>query len=150
MGKDTKKESKKGKVKEEQTGGGNCRWSEADDALLVETMTVEKAAGRWGDNNPKSTAWVACETALAGSEEESGGAHKTITVLKSRWQKVRLDYVHVCTYLTLYSSKRNMILSRSSAIYRDSAGTMRRSMSRRFRLYGMNTSRYAWPIYMRD
>jgi len=143
MNKDTKKERKKSKVKDEQTGGENSKWSEADDALLVETMTLQKAEGGWGDNNPKPIAWTACEKALAGSEKESGGARKGITVLKSRWQKVCLDYVLVCAYLTICSSNRNMTLSRSSAISQDSAGTMRRSMSRRFRVFGKSTSRYA-------
>src|ERR1700677_180220 len=72
MNKDTKKERKKSKVKDEQTGGENSKWSEADAALLVETMTLQKAEGGWGDNNPKPIAWTACEKALARSEKESG------------------------------------------------------------------------------
>lgn len=143
MNKDTKKERRKSKVKDEQTGGENSKWSEADDALLVETMTLQKAEGGWGDNNPKPIAWTACEKALARSEKESGGACKGITVLKSRWQKVCLDYVLICMYLTICSSNRNMTLSRSSAISQDSAGTMRRSMSRCFQVFGKSTSRYA-------
>ena len=55
-------------------------------------------------------------------------------------------YIHACAYLTIYSSKKNLILSRSSRIYWDLAGTMQWSMC--FQLYGMSTSRYAWPIYM--
>ena len=41
--KTTKKEKKKGKEKEEQTRPGNSKWSEADEALLVETMAEQKA-----------------------------------------------------------------------------------------------------------
>ena len=87
------KKDKKGKVKDEESGGGNAKWSDADDALLVATMTTQKADSYWGDNNPKAVVWTACEKALAGSEKESGGAPKNIGVLKSRWQKVRLGYV---------------------------------------------------------
>ena len=97
-----KKEGKpKGKGKEnEDSGNENSKWSKADEALLIHTLTEQKADGHWGDNNPKATTWQACLTALAGSEKESGGAPKGVTVLKSRWQKVRHSYVYVCAYLT--------------------------------------------------
>lgn len=111
-------------------------------------MTAQKAGTSWGDNNPKPTAWVACEKALTGSEKESGGVPKTVGILKSCWQKVGLDYVCVCAYLTICSSKRNMILSKSSAIYQDLAGTMWQSMSRQLQLYGTSTPRCTWLIYM--
>ena len=140
--KTTKKEKKKGKEKEEQTRPGNSKWSKADEALLVETMAEQKAGTGWGDNNPKPIVWTACELVLAGSKKISGGAPKTIGVLKSRWQKVCPDYVHVCAYLTICSSKRNMILSRNYGVYQDSAGMKQRSRSMHFCLYGMNTSRY--------
>ena len=39
------KKDKKGKVKDEESGGGNAKWSDADDALLVATMTTQKADG---------------------------------------------------------------------------------------------------------
>jgi hypothetical protein len=112
---------KKAKAKDEP-GNESSKWSEADEALLVETLTLQKAAGAWGDNNPKATAWQACQKALAGSEKESGGAPKVISVLKSRWQKVRPGYVHVCAYLMICSSKWNMSLSRGSAISPELAG----------------------------
>ena len=80
-----KKEGKpKGKGKEnEDSGNKNSKWSEADEALLIHTLTEQKVDGHWGDNNPKATAWQACLTALAGSEKESGGAPKGVTILKS-------------------------------------------------------------------
>lgn len=84
----TKKEKKKVKVKEEKSRGRSCWWSEANNTLLIKTMTMQKVAGSWGDNNPKPTVWVACKKVLASSEKESGGAPKTIGVLKSQWKKV--------------------------------------------------------------
>ena len=39
------KKDKKGKVKDEESGGGNAKWSDANDALLVATMTTQKADG---------------------------------------------------------------------------------------------------------
>ena len=54
----------------------------------------------WGDNNPKASMWQACLTALAGSEKESSGALKGVTILKSQWQKVCPSYIYVCAYLT--------------------------------------------------
>ena len=94
-----KKESKnKGKATEEDLATENAKWTEADESLFVETLTAWKQEGAWGDNNPKSTAWHACRDALAGSEKVSSGAPKSITVLKSRWQKVSqlitFMYVH--------------------------------------------------------
>ena len=44
--------------------------------------------------------WQACLTALAGSEKESSGALKGVTILKSQWQKVCPSYIYVCAYLT--------------------------------------------------
>ena len=78
-----KKEKKKGKEKEEQTGPGNSKWSKANEALLVETMAEQKARTGWGDNNPKPIVWTACELVLASSKKISGGAPKTIGILKS-------------------------------------------------------------------
>ena len=94
----TKKDKAKEKVKDEPSGGGSSKWSEADDAVLVETLTLQKAGSGWGDNNPKLVAWIACQTALVGSKIESGGAPKIGNVLKSRWQKVCPIYVHICAY----------------------------------------------------
>jgi hypothetical protein len=65
------------------------KWTSADEALLIEVLTREKAKGTWGDNNPKPIAFTACETALAGSEAVSGGSVKGIQAIKSRWQRVR-------------------------------------------------------------
>ena len=55
------KKYKKGKVKDEKSGGGSTKWSDADNALLVTTMATQKVEGYWGDNNLKSVAWTACE-----------------------------------------------------------------------------------------
>jgi hypothetical protein len=71
--------------------------------MLIETMTQQKANGYWGDNNPKLTAWVACQKALEGSELESGGAPKSMGAIKSQWQKVCPRYVYVCVYNLQYS-----------------------------------------------
>jgi hypothetical protein len=67
----------------------STKWTAAAEALLVETLIKQKLTGNWGDNNPKPVAWTACENALAGSEEASGGCPKTVVAIKSRWQRVR-------------------------------------------------------------
>lgn len=66
------------------------KWTSADEALLVETLARERSKGNWGDNNPKPSAFTACEVALAGSERISGGVPKCIQTIKSRWQRVRI------------------------------------------------------------
>ena len=58
-------------------------WHAVDDAALVHMLTDQKIKGNWGDNNPKKVAWSACETALAGSEKNSGGTPKTVTAIKN-------------------------------------------------------------------
>jgi hypothetical protein len=52
-------------------------------------MIDQKAAGHWGDNNPKKVAWPEVKKALVGSKKRSGGAAKMISAVKNRWQKVR-------------------------------------------------------------
>jgi hypothetical protein len=56
----TKKGTKKKEtVKEEEaSGSGSSKWSKADDAVPIETLTGQKEVGYWGDNNPKLTVWV--------------------------------------------------------------------------------------------
>ncbi|KAI9448730.1 hypothetical protein BJY52DRAFT_1097274, partial [Lactarius psammicola] len=60
-----------------------------DDATLVRTLADQKSSGVWGDNNPKKSAWTACELALVDSHHTSGGAMKNAAAIKNRWQKVR-------------------------------------------------------------
>lgn len=89
----------------------STKWTDADDAVLVTTLTKEKAKGKWGDNNPKKVAWAACELALQGSERQSGGAPKIGNSLRNRWNKVSTMYI--CAYmiaqLITNSSNRNTI-----------------------------------------
>ena len=66
----------------------STKWTVADEALLIETLIKQKLTGNWGDNNPKPVAWTACENALVGSEEVSGGSTKTVPAIKSCWQWV--------------------------------------------------------------
>lgn len=74
------------------------KWSQADDALLLHTLTLEKNKGCWGDNNPKDTTWMECVKKLAGSEKQAGGVAKKKDAIKSRWQKVcPLSYYSIHT-----------------------------------------------------
>jgi hypothetical protein len=58
-------------------------WTAADDTTLVHTLADQKAAGNWGDNNPKKKAWTACEEKLVGSEKRSGGLPKVGNTLRN-------------------------------------------------------------------
>ena len=65
------------------------KWSQSDEAVLLDTLADEKRDGKnWGDNNPKPAAWTKCEEALKGSEKRSGGIAKTAKAIKSRWNWV--------------------------------------------------------------
>jgi hypothetical protein len=63
-------------------------WSSADEAKLVEVLTAQKKAGNMSENGWKPVAFTAVVAALQGSEKVSGGAVKTVTTVKSRWQRV--------------------------------------------------------------
>ncbi|KAH9017190.1 hypothetical protein EDB85DRAFT_2155395 [Lactarius pseudohatsudake] len=67
-------------------------WREVDDITLVHTLADQKSSGGWGDNNPKKSAWTACESALIGSEKCSGGVKKSASAIKNRWQKLKQEY----------------------------------------------------------
>ncbi|KAI9441114.1 Myb/SANT-like DNA-binding domain-containing protein [Lactarius psammicola] len=68
------------------------KWSCVDEATLVHTLAEQKTKGNWGDNNPKKSAWTACEIALAGSEKVSGGSAKAQPAIKSRWQHLKQEF----------------------------------------------------------
>jgi hypothetical protein len=68
-------------------------WTRNDEATLVHSLKKAKDDGKWGDNNPKGTAWTACVAALSGSENVSGGGPKTAKAIKNRWQRVRVHHI---------------------------------------------------------
>ena len=137
-----------------QKGKGKSKWSEADEALLVQTLTDQKVDGYWGDNNPKATAWQACLVALAGSKKESGGAPKGINVLKSWWWKVHLvmsmdAHIWHLLYYTAQIGIQNH-QKKGSAISQESAGMRWWKRSRQNWWSGMHTARYAGVVYTWD
>jgi hypothetical protein len=91
----TKKDGKKDEKKDEK----NSKWSDTNNAVLVQTLTDKKANSTWADNNPKKTSWTVCKLALRGSKKVSGGVPKTVAAIKNRWHKVSLciKSIYVCT-----------------------------------------------------
>jgi hypothetical protein len=75
----------------------STKWTAANEATLIHTLSDEKTKGNWGDNNPKKVAYTACERALADSEKRSGGVPKSFTTIKNRWQRVRPLFQTICT-----------------------------------------------------
>jgi hypothetical protein len=67
---------------------GNTKWNRDDEAMLVQTLIKAKEDKKWGDNNPKPSAWTACAAALSGSEIITGGIAKNIKAIKTRWQRI--------------------------------------------------------------
>jgi hypothetical protein len=94
----------------EETGRTKTAWTSEDEDLLVYTLLDEKRKGNWGDNNPKKQAWVACEAALAGSEEATKSSHKDVSSIKSCWQRVsalrNVEYMHVHSWI--YAAQTNI------------------------------------------
>jgi hypothetical protein len=85
----------------------SATWSHDDESVLICMLKRAKEEGKWGDNNPKEVAWRSCIIALSGSEKASGGAAKTVKVVRSRWQRVRTHHVSsiVCTNSCIYSAE---------------------------------------------
>ncbi|KAH9030038.1 hypothetical protein EDB85DRAFT_1891771 [Lactarius pseudohatsudake] len=44
-------------IKQDKT---SAKWTQANDAMLLQTLADEKTKNNWGDNNPKNVAWTAC------------------------------------------------------------------------------------------
>jgi hypothetical protein len=69
------------KTEETTNSSKTAIWTTAEDTILVNAMIDQKAAGHWGDNNPKKVTWPEVKKALVGSEKRSGGVAKTISVM---------------------------------------------------------------------
>jgi len=68
-----------------------AKWSAADDANLIQVLTDQQAAGNQADNAWKGSVWQAASRELAGSETISGGAVKTPSKCRTRWDKVSIS-----------------------------------------------------------
>jgi hypothetical protein len=92
-------------------GNGNCQWTRDDEATIVRVVKEHKEKGSWGDNNPKKTAFTACEIALAGSEAKSGGGPKTFKAIKNRWQRVCIIVlIIVCAVKAFLQLKKEYLI----------------------------------------
>ncbi|KAA1066168.1 hypothetical protein PGT21_023920 [Puccinia graminis f. sp. tritici] len=65
-----------------------CRWTDDDDATLVNCLKDEKALHGGTTNGFKPTSWVQVAKALEGSELINGSKAKDKDTCKSRWQAV--------------------------------------------------------------
>jgi hypothetical protein len=63
-------------------------WTSADEATLVEAFKAEKSKGNMAESGWKPVAYTAVVGALKGSEKVAGGSAKTVSSVKSRWQRV--------------------------------------------------------------
>lgn len=105
------------------------KWSQSDEAILLDTLADVKRDGKhWGDNNPKTEAWTKCEEKLKGSEKRSGGMPKTAKTIRNRWNRVSPPFSIVCTDDNVHSSNKSMTVSRSSEACLASDGTPRQAL----------------------
>lgn len=74
----------------------NAIWSRDDESILIRTLKRPKEDSKWGNNNPKEAAWMACVAVLLDSKKISGGAPKSVKVVKRRWQCVRAHALISC------------------------------------------------------
>ena len=82
-------------------------WSCDDEATLVRTLKKAKEDGKWGDNNPKPTAWTACVEVLSNSKKASGGVPKGAKSIKNRWQCVCVYYIsYMHTFMSFSAETR--------------------------------------------
>jgi hypothetical protein len=85
-----------------------AKWKSHQEAILVATLTEQKQISNWGDNNPKKTAYMACEAALAGTEGIDGGPSKSHLVIKNKWQRVRVFFMNICVYIDLAIDEKGL------------------------------------------
>ena len=69
----------------------NARWSQEDNAVLIEQLKIHQSKGHQSDSGWKSLVWTACEVALRESEIKSGGGPKTASGCKEHWLSVCLS-----------------------------------------------------------
>jgi len=70
----------------------NARWSQEDNAVLIDLLKSHQSKGHQSDSGWKGIVWTACEEALRGSESRSGGGPKTASGCKEHWHSVRLSF----------------------------------------------------------
>jgi hypothetical protein len=70
-------------------------WTPADEATLVEAFKAQKNQGNMAESGWKPTAYTAVVKALEGSEKLSGGTAKTVSTVKSRWQRVSVIHCSI-------------------------------------------------------
>ncbi|KAF6744078.1 hypothetical protein DFP72DRAFT_88381 [Ephemerocybe angulata] len=75
-----------------------ARWDAEADAVLINFLLDEKAAGRATSNSSfKEISWTGAAEKLAGSEERTGGSPKTAAKCKGRYRAIKTDYNMVRT-----------------------------------------------------
>ncbi|KAF5334517.1 hypothetical protein D9611_013836 [Ephemerocybe angulata] len=75
-----------------------ARWDAEADAVLINFLLDEKAAGRATSNSSfKEISWTGAAEKLAGSEERTGGSPKTAAKCKGRYRAIKTDYNTVRT-----------------------------------------------------
>ncbi|KAI5119961.1 hypothetical protein M0805_004341 [Coniferiporia weirii] len=68
------------------------RWTPRDDMTLADALVEQKNLGGTRDAAFTSDAWAAVAACMEGSELVSGGARKTVTQCKARWQRLKIEY----------------------------------------------------------
>ncbi|KZV70861.1 hypothetical protein PENSPDRAFT_547973, partial [Peniophora sp. CONT] len=78
-----------------------ANWRPTSDTKLIHTLEDQVRAGNKAGNGWKQATWVACARALAGSENEDGGAVKDANRCASRWKTLKHDHGVVAKLLKL-------------------------------------------------
>lgn len=78
-------------------------WTVAKDTILINALIEQKAAGNWGDNNPKKVTWSGVREVLVGSETCSGrGREDDIIHQKSLAEGAKFSLRLVCMLICVY------------------------------------------------
>jgi len=68
----------------------NTRWSQEDNAALIDLLRIHQSKGHQSDSGWKNIVWTVCEVAFRDSEKKSGGGPKTVSGCKEHWHLVCL------------------------------------------------------------
>ena len=76
-------------------------WTAENDLTLVTTLSHQKLAGNTYKKGWRHEAYQAVVSELEGSEKVTGGAVKTMAMVKSRWQRVS-EFFHSSQHKLTY------------------------------------------------
>lgn len=121
-------------------------WDSVSNQIMANTLLTQKELGNSSENGFKPSAWQRVVTAL--HTHNNGGGPKTASAAKSRWQRVCIISCSTKSCVSDWwphssdSSRRHLVLSRTSRGSRDGHGARHVVLPMSMRMPGMSLLPY--------